>query len=1377
MRNFLHSVSSTYTSHADVAKGLGRGLLRDAKGNPVLPENLAEFVASEPSLVIRQTIGVLDKIISKKRFLRLMSYEAYVHRAKLAEQIWQELLRKFDALGVEFDKAAKKKLQERWIAKAHPYQMHDVKGLNPEADDNGQFLAELEMSNTPEPFESFQGKWFSTFWGKGGNPTDHAKIARSVIHHLFDQELIIKNAPRESGDKSNRKATGMGLMHARGTSAAGSVSDPRKASRKLQNENKWDAEAAQIYFRNGDSAAEIFDSLSRMEGRNDRINTKWFGERLHAHFKKVNFTEDEFSKGQKQRLWNFNNATRTFYKKLAQSERFRLAVRKAKDGDEKEQAKLLTIVPRDKDGLIRKLAHATLSVGEVMPLEDRNAFSYVKGNAEISRAIRLGKIVVHAADAITDDSRADKADFARVLEELVTSDGQTEIKRLETSARIWRRSTALSLRTLKALVDPDGKTVVDGNEDLTSVDVAIRAYKSLAEDTVKEHLDTHMGIIFGKKEIGSGDDAKSRASILSIGSANDRKEAIWALMRIAAQVRHATFHFNVRRRLLAKIRNGLVTVAKKQPKDLSAENWVISERADKAFKDLLKFDQDLRGQAVKTELEQLKAEKYVAQDQLNAIVTEISRQPGFDADTLPRFMNVARKAQNLAKTSGDKTSIEKLPLKNIVLGNEEGADDLANLCKVGLLRLLYNSGFRDWLVTTLKDEGRFRSAVEAVIMSKNERTDEYHREDGKTVPTVSDMAEHLGLENFSTLEELLSGLTAQSMRASGQDKKYSADKKQQQNQSNEIEAFRQEFFAHLFAEYLGDPAGDAADPNEKKKTSLNWIASISTKIDASPGALDAAMAAFEPPQKDFQDHWQHRFYAWLYLIPPEEASMLRQQIRKSIILEEKAETISFKPEGAERSLDTKTMDMLAEMDWLIGLYTKVQSVGFQGTEHEGALEQSNVLYEDRKKFDAIYSTEETTHSFSIAGTRRGLRQLVRFAHLKALTPIFSKHLVSDKEVEAFTEMDSAKNKDLFDEFYKLRADIRKAESSRTPKEDKDVIDAKPYNIARYKEKAVEVCAHNFDVNAARLSDHVRLHRMMMQIFGRLSDYTLMWERDRLYALIGFLYIQDPEASFELKTESDNSLILLLKPSLSSTSRRISLYTEKNGFNSASFKDEFDKFEGGQGKVLKKYFSNLEEQNPHDADAQSLAIKEKKSFRKFPPAGKPERKNKAHIRNDLVHQNVLDSKDKPAVQLTYTINAVRSLMAYDKKLKNAVPKSIKRILGDYGLSIEWKMSTSDRLTKPNVTPAKETHLGFCRQKKDQEPIRFDLPRASPRFTSMAQALFDFGTSGHTEEMGKSDDYYVSRIRYATTALHGYDGDPNAVKKATIREFRFRKIVKS
>ena len=119
--------------------------------------------------------------------------------------------------------------------------------------------------------------------------------------------------------------------------------------------------------------------------------------------------------------------------------------------------------------------------------------------------------------------------------------------------------------------------------------------------------------------------------------------------------------------------------------------------------------------------------------------------------------------------------------------------------------------------------------------------------------------------------------------------------------------------------------------------------------------------------------------------------------------------------------------------------------------------------------------------------------------------------------------------------------------------------------------------------------------------------------------------------------------------------------------------------------------------------------------------------KRKVRNDFAHFNVIAGGRAP--NLTYLTNAIRGLLSYDRKLKNAVSKAVGDIVLDEGLEIRWEM-VEDRLRKPTVLPRLETHLTMVRPKDSFDP-RFALPQASVRYTSMVKALFDFDPGGYRE----------------------------------------------
>ena len=84
-----------------------------------------------------------------------------------------------------------------------------------------------------------------------------------------------------------------------------------------------------------------------------------------------------------------------------------------------------------------------------------------------------------------------------------------------------------------------------------------------------------------------------------------------------------------------------------------------------------------------------------------------------------------------------------------------------------------------------------------------------------------------------------------------------------------------------------------------------------------------------------------------------------------------------------------------------------------------------------------------------------------------------------------------------------------------------------------------------------------------------------------------------------------------------------------------------------------------------------------------------------IRNNLAHINYLRPApgDSPiSLDLTDTINQVRTLMAYDRKLKNAVAKSAIDLLARHNFIIEFKMNSQHQLELSSIEPKTIYHLG-------------------------------------------------------------------------------------
>ena len=49
--------------------------------------------------------------------------------------------------------------------------------------------------------------------------------------------------------------------------------------------------------------------------------------------------------------------------------------------------------------------------------------------------------------------------------------------------------------------------------------------------------------------------------------------------------------------------------------------------------------------------------------------------------------------------------------------------------------------------------------------------------------------------------------------------------------------------------------------------------------------------------------------------------------------------------------------------------------------------------------------------------------------------------------------------------------------------------------------------HDFKIRTARMEDHTRAHRIMTRVIARLMDFAVTWERDRLFMLVGIIYLK------------------------------------------------------------------------------------------------------------------------------------------------------------------------------------------------------------------------------------------------------------------------------
>lgn len=197
---------------------------------------------------------------------------------------------------------------------------------------------------------------------------------------------------------------------------------------------------------------------------------------------------------------------------------------------------------------------------------------------------------------------------------------------------------------------------------------------------------------------------------------------------------------------------------------------------------------------------------------------------------------------------------------------------------------------------------------------------------------------------------------------------------------------------------------------------------------------------------------------------------------------------------------------------------------------------------------------------------------------------------------------------------------------------------------------------------------LKYHQFMLAIAGRLTGYGQLFERDLYFYLIGINYHLKGAISIDKsKTEEkqdDKKLFLLVNE------KKVgSYYNQKTYF---------------WQKIREKL-------NLDDNLLKSLNLFELYWSKDF--------QNMTDLRNDIAHFNYF-IKDNVVLNFTKLINDTRQLMAYDRKLKNAVSKSIIDLCKERGLTVTFTVNASHELTHEDIKASKIKHVKNINLKKNE-----------------------------------------------------------------------------
>ncbi len=690
-----------------------------------------------------------------------------------------------------------------------------------------------------------------------------------------------------------------------------------------------------------------------------------------------------------------------------------------------------------------------------------------------------------------------------------------------------------------------------------------------------------------------------------------------------ADLRNASFHFKGRRSFVSALKE-------------SPEEPIAVPAAHK----LLKCDLQERRDRLIAVLRAAHVEYYFDQNRLKALIgAVVNAEPSALPPPLPRFRRVLDRAK---KAWDRKPYVLHLPPPD----NRAELEKPGRQCRYVVTKTLYERGFPAWL------EKQSADTLNEWIERAVERTTKAARTTNKDQRAVARAAGLIHLVEGQGIAHFIDRLSAETATELRVQRGYDSDPDRARKQAKYLDDLRCDVVGQAFKDYLDD-----AD--------LAWTLDDLSKERPETKCSTLPEPAADPPQQKAED-WEAVLYFLLHLVPVDTIGRLQHQLRKWSILENQA---SAEAEGAGR---------------LFSLYLDMHDAKFEGSEGVAGAEALKGLFQSDTFAKAC--PEQPGQDAGRYVPWRGLREILRFGSLGPLMPVFKQHPITAEEVDELMAEEKpgngegglsliathqAKREELHNEWTR-----KKGKKGRFSEQNKTAYRRALKKVVKHRQLAAHV----------RLNNHNRLHKLLMEVLGRLVDYAGLWERDLYFTTLALIWLRKkkPETIFNSKGRK----------------------AVKNG------------------QIVKALRTFL---NSQDTDQRAIFCQLQRLF------GNDflDRENGVvRVRNDLAHFNMLQG-DPPSLNLTRTVNHTRRLMAYDRKLKNAVSQSIKEMLAREGLNLTWTMQDHD-LASATITPRQAVHL------EDTE-IRENLH--GKQFVKMVAALFN----GKAQDPDKADILSLDNIR--------------------------------
>lgn len=684
----------------------------------------------------------------------------------------------------------------------------------------------------------------------------------------------------------------------------------------------------------------------------------------------------------------------------------------------------------------------------------------------------------------------------------------------------------------------------------------------------------------------------NRVASFRILTDSDRLGVLRGLIEAAASLRHAIFHFKGRGQFLDDLTNLPLSLS---PTVVGAANRVWSD------------DQYQRTGQLKAVLRAAHVEFFFDPDQLT-LAFEMLSCHGASGLPLPRFARVLQRAEDAWDHSGR----SNLPSP----ANRRALEDPARLCQYTVIKLVYERPFRSWL------QGRSASSISGWIDEAVERATEA----AKRINTRGDeTAKKIIAARAAELPKPpaggdiidfffdLSAATASEMRVQ---RGYESDADRAREQAEYIDHLLCDVILLAFNAFLSEHE-------------FGWL------LDLQPGQpmpeqmksrLDDVRS--EIPQAD-AEAWQAVLYLLLHLAPVDSVGHLLHQLTKWNVTAKR-----------ETALPRHETDRLERLVSAMTLYLDMHDAKFDG---DGSFDQHARFQE---LFDTVAARDrilprEPGRQLHQQIPKRGLREVLRFGHVGLLKRLVGDRKIGDTAIERVFAAEQPQNggPSPIAALHRQREDLHERWVKNRHLEETD--------LRSYCEVLSKIASHRHESNFVTLVDHVRAHRMVISVLGRLVDYSGLFERDLYFATLALLWRRGLRPEQLLKEAGLRFL-----------------------FN---------------GQIL---FALRRHKTSPDATALMTEL-----ARHFSEAWIPGNPN-GQTRNNLAHLNMLQGSS-PDPRLTYWVNQARQLMAYDRKLKNAVSKSMIELMAREGLELRWTMNLeadAHQLAEPELSSRSAKHLG-------------------------------------------------------------------------------------